>query len=282
MSRITGNAQLKMAPTGMACFSEADLGVTSYDYSRAGQKCLSDNKRLAIIIGIHPVLEALRARRPLERVLVARGLAGPRIQEVVDLARNSGTPVRFEERAALDRLSSVKAHQGVIAMGAAKKYAELESVAPAADLLIVLDGVEDPHNLGAIIRTAHAAGAGAVIIPERRASGLTDVVAKSAAGALEHLPVVRAGNVNQLLRELKEMGYFIYGLDERGKEEFGRMKWAEKVVIVMGGEGKGLHELVKKNCDALVRIPMEGKIASLNVSVATGVILFDWVRQRQN
>ena len=221
--------------------------------------------------------EALRAKRPLERILIARGLAGPRVQEVIDLARKASVPVRFEDRGALDRLSSVKAHQGVIALGAAKQYTDISKVAPASQLLIVLDGVEDPHNLGAVIRTAHAAGAGAVIIPERRAVGLTDVVAKSAAGALEHLPVVRTVNVNQTLRALKDMGYFIYGLDERGTELYNRVEWADKVVIVMGAEGKGLHDLVKKNCDLLLRIPMAGKIASLNVSVATGVVLFDWL-----
>ncbi|MGD1071643.1 MAG: 23S rRNA (guanosine(2251)-2'-O)-methyltransferase RlmB [Bryobacteraceae bacterium] len=231
---------------------------------------------MAVLIGIHPVVEALRAKRPLERVLIARGLAGPRIQEVVNLARESGTPVRFEDRGALDRLSSAKSHQGVVALGAAKQYAELDDVAPQANLLVVLDGVEDPHNLGAVIRTAHAAGAGAVIIPERRAVGLTDTVAKAAAGALEYLPIVRAGNVNQTLRSLKDMGYFIYGVDERGETDYNQVNWSEHSVVVMGAEGKGLHELVKKNCDMLVRIPMAGKIASLNVSVATGIVLFSW------
>ena len=221
----------------------------------------------------------MRTKRPLERILVARGLAGPRIQEVIDLAREAGTPVRFEERSALDRLATVKAHQGVVALAAAKKYAELSDVAPESKLLVVLDGVEDPHNLGAIIRTAHAAGAGAVIIPERRAAGLTDVVAKAAAGALEHLPIVREGNINHALRSLKEMGYFVYGLDERGTTAYNQVKWADRCVIVMGAEGHGLHDLVKKNCDMLLRIPMAGNIASLNVSVATGVVLFDWLQR---
>lgn len=218
----------------------------------------------------------MRAKRPLERVLIAKGLGGGRVQEVIELARNAGTPVRFEDRAAIDRMTSSKAHQGVIALGAAKKYAELEDVAPKSSMLVVLDGVEDPHNLGAIIRTAHAAGAGAVIVAERRAAGLTDVVAKVAAGALEHLPVVRAGNINQTLRSLKDLGYFIYGLDERGDTAYDEASWGDRCAIVMGAEGHGLHDLVKKNCDVLLRIPMAGKIASLNVSVATGVVLFAW------
>jgi 23S rRNA (guanosine2251-2'-O)-methyltransferase len=145
---------------------------------------------------------------------------------------------------------------------------------------VVLDGVEDPHNLGAVIRSAHAAGAGAVIVPERRAAGLTDVVAKAAAGALEYLPVVRAGNVNQTLRSLRDMGYFVYGLDERGATDYNQVDWSGHSVVVLGAEGKGLHELVRKNCDMLVRIPMAGKIASLNVSVAAGIVLFSWSAKR--
>jgi 23S rRNA (guanosine2251-2'-O)-methyltransferase len=235
---------------------------------------------LAVLIGVHPVVEALRAKRPLDRILVARGAGGHRLQEVIDLARETRTPVRFEDRGALDRLAGVKSHQGVVALGAEKKYAELEDVASTAELLVVLDGVEDPHNLGAIIRTAHAAGAGAVVIAERRAAGLTETVAKSAAGALEHIPVVRAVNINQALRSLKDEGYFIYGLDEHGEQPFDSIDWPRRTAIVMGGEGKGLHELVKRNCDALVRIPMAGKIASLNVSVATGIVLFAWRSHR--
>jgi 23S rRNA (guanosine2251-2'-O)-methyltransferase len=235
---------------------------------------------LAVLIGFHPVVEALRTKRPLERVLIAKGLGGGRVQEVVDLARDLGTPVRFEDRASLDRLAGAKSHQGIVALGSEKKYAELEDVAPQSSLIVVLDGVEDPHNLGAIIRTAHAAGAGAVVVAERRAAGLTETVAKAAAGALEHLPVVRATNINQTLRSLKDRGYFIYGLDERGETMYDKVDFADHSVIVMGGEGKGLHDLVKKNCDMLIRIPMAGKIASLNVSVAAGIALFAWNRSR--
>ncbi len=236
---------------------------------------------MAVLIGVHPVVEALKAKRPIERILIARGAGGHRLQEIIDLARQAGTPVRFEDRGSLDRVAGVKSHQGVVAIGAEKKYAELEDVAATAELLVVLDGVEDPHNLGAIIRTAHAAGAGAVIIAERRAAGLTETVAKAAAGALEYLPVVRAVNINHTLRSLKDDGYFVYGLDEKGEQPFDGVDWPARTVIVMGAEGKGLHELVKKNCDALVRIPMAGEIASLNVSVATGIVLFAWRSRRE-
>jgi len=235
---------------------------------------------VAILIGIHPVAEALRARRPLDRVLVAKGVGGARVQEIIDLSRKNSTPLRFEERAALDRLAGSAAHQGVVALGAAKQYAELENIAGAAHMLVVLDGLEDPHNLGAVIRTAHAAGADAVVVPERRAAGLTDTVAKAAAGALEHLPVVRVTNINRALEDLKKSGFWIYGVDERGDQDYDTVDYAERAVLVFGAEGKGLHQMVRQHCDVLLRIPMSGKISSLNVSVAAGVVLFDWKRRR--
>jgi 23S rRNA (guanosine2251-2'-O)-methyltransferase len=235
---------------------------------------------MAILSGIHPVGEALRAGRALERLLVARGVGGPRMQELIELARGAGTPVRFEPRAALDRLAGTPAHQGVVALGAAKPYAELDDVA-GADLVVLLDGVEDPHNLGAIVRTAHAAGAGGIVIPERRAASLTDVAAKAAAGALEHLPVARVANLNRALEELKRRGFWIYGLDERGTVDYDQVDFASPTALVLGGEGKGLHEQVRQHCDVLVRIPMAGHISSLNVSVAAGVVLFEWARRRR-
>lgn len=232
-----------------------------------------------VLSGIHPVAEALRAGTALERIVIAQGAGGPRLQEIIDLARRASVPVRFEPRASLERLAGSSAHQGVIALGAARKYADIESVSEA-EMLVVLDGVEDPHNLGAIIRTAHAAGAGAVIIPERRAASVTDVVAKAAAGALEHLPVVRVTNINRALEDLKARGYWIYGLDERGTQTHDQTDYAQRSVLVLGGEGKGLHEQVRKHCDVIVRIPMAGKISSLNVSVAAGVVLFEWRRRK--
>jgi 23S rRNA (guanosine2251-2'-O)-methyltransferase len=231
-------------------------------------------------IGIHPVLEALRARRPLTRVLVAKGLSGPRIQEIIDLCRELSVPVRFEPREGLDRLAGSAAHQGVVALGAAHGFVSLDEVAEGAKLLMVLDGIEDPHNLGAIIRTAHAAGADAVIVPERRAAGLTETVAKAAAGALEHLPVARVGNLTQALEQLKRRGFWIYGFDERGEQTYDGIDYASPAVFVMGGEGKGLHQMVRKHCDFVVRIPLAGKISSLNVSVAAGIVLFEWKRRK--
>lgn len=231
---------------------------------------------MAILIGFHPVVEALKAGRELDRVLIAKGAGGPRIQEVVDLARQAKTPVRFEDRGALQRLAGSAVHQGIVAIGAASQYADFDETSRDSRLVVVLDGIEDPHNLGAIVRTAHAAGAGAVVIPERRAAGLTETVAKAASGAIEHMPISRVININRALEDLKRRGFWIYGIDERGTEDYDKVDWATPTAIVMGAEGKGLHQQVRQHCDTLVRIPMAGKIASLNVSVATGIILFQW------
>jgi len=234
-----------------------------------------------LTLGIHPVREALRAHRPLDKVLIAKGTSGPRIQEIIELCRAQSVPVRFESREALDRASKGVSHQGVAAFGAVRGYVELEEVLEDARLLVLLDGVEDPHNLGAIIRTAHAAGASAVVVPERRAAPLTETVDRASAGALEHLPVARVTNVSQTLDSLKQKGFWIYGLDERGTEMYDEIDYAVPSAIVLGGEGKGLHQGVQKHCDVLVRIPMSGEVSSLNVSVAAGVVLFEWRRRNK-
>ncbi len=210
---------------------------------------------------------------------MAKGAGGVRVTEILELCRKAGIPVQYVPKDALDRQSAGAVHQGVVGVGANHSYAGLQTVL-ASELLLVLDGVEDPHNLGAIVRTAYAAGAGAVLIPERRAAGLTETVAKAAAGALEHLPVVRVGNVNRTLEELKEKGFWIYGLDERGTALHTAVDYSLPTVIVLGGEGRGLHQHTRDHCDFLVRIPMAGAIASLNVSVAAGVVLFEWRRRR--
>ena len=215
---------------------------------------------MAILAGIHPVSEALRAGRPLDRVLIAKGAGGAKLQEVIELCRRSGIPVRFEPRDALDRVSGGATHQGVVALGSARSYVELSAVIQNAQMLVVLDGVEDPHNLGAIIRTVNAAGGDAVVIPERRAAGLTETVAKASAGAMEYTPVARIGNVSQALETLKEHGFWIFGLDERAPQRYDEADFPERSALVLGAEGKGLHEHVKKHCDVLLRIPMAGQM----------------------
>jgi rRNA methylase, putative, group 3 len=235
---------------------------------------------MGVTVGIHPVREALRARRPFDKILIAKGSAGPRIQEIVTLCRDQSVPVRFEPREMLDRVATGVSHQGVIAFGVAHQYAELEDILPDARLLVILDGVEDPHNLGAIIRTAHAAGASGIIVPERRSAPLSETVARASAGALEYLPIVRVTNISRVLEQLKEQRFWIYGLDERGAETYDHVEYTEPAAIVLGSEGKGLHEGVKKHCDFLINIPMSGPVSSLNVSVAAGVALFEWKRKR--
>ncbi len=235
---------------------------------------------MALRFGIHPVLEALRTGSPLNRVLIARETSSHRLQEIVALCREHSVPVRFERRQVLDRLCGGAAHQGVAALGAAHQYRELEELLETARLLVALDGIEDPHNLGAIIRTAHAAGAAGVVVPERRSAPLTEAVAKAAAGALEYLPVARVGNLNRALETLKQRGFWIYGLDERGEHAYDAIDYAAPTVFVLGAEGHGLHQQVRNRCDFLIRIPLAGRIPSLNVSVAAGVVLFEW-KQRQ-
>lgn len=235
-----------------------------------------------LTIGIHPVREALRAHRPLDKIVVAKGTSGPRIREIIELSRDNSIPLRFEPRETLDRTAQGLVHQGVIAFGAAHEYQELNEVTEGAKLLVVLDGIEDPHNLGAIIRTAHAAGGSAVIVPERRSAPLTETVDRAAAGALEYLPIARVTNITQTLERLKQEGFWIYGFDEKGRELYDQVEYASPTVIVLGGEGKGLHQNVQKHCDVLVRIPMAGAVSSLNVSVAAGVVLFEWRRRWRN
>ncbi len=238
------------------------------------------------LTGIHAVREALEANRPLDSLIVAKGTHGNRIEELVRLARQHGVPVRFEERIQVDRSAGTREHQGVVAMVAASPTASFEDLLKTRDpltgpgLLVLLDGVEDPQNLGAIVRTSLAAGAQGVVIPERRAAGLTETVARTSAGALAHLPVARVKNLARAMEEMKEAGYWIVGLDERAEKIHTEVDFKVPVGIVLGGEGKGLHELIRQRCDFLVSIPTTGPVRALNVSVAAGIVLFEAVRQR--
>jgi 23S rRNA (guanosine2251-2'-O)-methyltransferase len=238
---------------------------------------------MAKLTGIHAVREALASGRALERVIVAQGRHGERIEEIIELARQRGVPVRFESREQVDRLAETEHHQGVVALAAAKGALALEDLLARArrpGLIVLVDGVEDPRNLGAIVRTTLAAGADGIVIPERRAVGLTETVSQTAAGALEHLPVARVKNLARAIEELKAANYWLVGLDERAKERYTGIDYTASVGLVVGSEGKGLHELTRKQCDWLVSIPTVGPVRSLNVSVAAGVVLFEVVRQR--
>ena len=238
------------------------------------------------IYGINAVGESLKARgRAFQWVGVAKERHDLRLQRVVEECRKQGVAVRFLSRPELDEMAGNNAHQGVVAVTSTKQYNDLDDVIAAKrgqySLMVVLDGVEDPHNLGAILRTADAAGADGVVIPERRAAGVTATVTKASAGASEHLPIAKVTNIARTLEELKSRNLWTVGLDERGSQSYDSLDYNMDCAVVLGAEGKGLHDLVARKCDFLVAIPMLGKVPSLNVSVAAGVVLYEVVRQRR-
>jgi 23S rRNA (guanosine2251-2'-O)-methyltransferase len=238
------------------------------------------------IYGINAVTEALKARgRAFEWVGMAKERHDIRLQRLIEDCRRLSVPVRFLQRTELDSMAGNAAHQGVVAVTSAKQYSDLDDVVGAKrgqySLVVVLDGVEDPHNLGAILRTADAAGADGVVIPERRAAAVTGTVTKVSAGASEHLPIAKVTNIARSVEELKDRNIWTVGLDEHGKQAYDALDYKMDCALVLGAEGKGLHDLVKKKCDFLVSIPMLGKVSSLNVSVAAGVVLYEIVRQRR-
>jgi 23S rRNA (guanosine2251-2'-O)-methyltransferase len=238
------------------------------------------------IYGINAVTEALKARgRAFEWVGMAKERHDIRLQRLIEDCRRLTVPVRFLRRTELDRMAGNAAHQGVVAVTSAKQYSDLDDVVGAKrgqySLVVVLDGVEDPHNLGAILRTADAAGVDGVVIPERRAASVTGTVTKVSAGASEHLPIAKVTNIARSVEELKDRNIWTVGLDEHAKQTYDALDYKMDCALVLGAEGKGLHDLVKKKCDLLVSIPMLGKVSSLNVSVAAGVVLYEIVRQRR-
>lgn len=250
----------------------------------------SAHDRRSDLYGINPVLEALRAgHRSFEAITIADGVRDGRLRELIELARHKRVPVMRAPRANLDRVAGNSHHQGVVARVAATRYADaddlLSSVAEQVGgetepLVVVLDGVEDPRNLGAILRTAECAGVTGVFVPERRAAGITEIVAKASAGASEYVPVARATNLARLIEQLKERNVWVIGASSDASMVYTEWDWMRPSALVLGGEGSGLHRLVREHCDLLVKIPVHGKIDSLNVSVAAGVILYEALRQR--
>ncbi|AGK99923.1 23S rRNA (guanosine(2251)-2'-O)-methyltransferase RlmB [Desulfoscipio gibsoniae] len=237
-----------------------------------------------IIIGRNPVCEALRAGRTINKIYLARGMKSAATAEIIRLAREGQVPVQNVERQFLDRMAPGAVHQGVAAQVAPYAYVELEDilegVKDADPLLVLLDEVTDPHNLGAIIRSADAAGAHGVVIPKRRAAAITPVVVKSSAGAVEFVPVARVGNMVQTIELLKERGVWVVGAHQDARQLVWDAPLAGPLAIVIGGEDKGLGRLVREKCDLLVKLPMAGRVNSLNASVAAALMLFDAVRQR--
>ena len=242
---------------------------------------------MEVIYGIHAVEEALKARgRAFEYVGVARDRKDSRVQRILEGCRAAGVAVRFLPREQVERLAGNAAHQGVVAVASAKAYSDLDEVLSRRRgehaFVVVLDSVEDPHNLGAILRTADAAGADGVVIPERRAVGVTATVAKASAGASEHLPIARVTNVSRALEELKARDLWTVGLDERAPQPYDQLDYRMHCALVLGAEGKGLHEMVRTRCDFLVSIPVLGRVPSLNVSVAAAVVMYEIARQRRS
>lgn len=239
-----------------------------------------------MIYGIHAVEEALTARgRGFEYVAVASGRGDNRLQRIVRLCRAAGVPVRAMPRDQLTRLANTAGHQGVVAVTAEKQYGDLDDLLKNKrgkfSFLIVLDGVEDPHNLGAIIRSAEAAGADGVVIPERRAAGVTATVVKASAGASEYLPIAKVTNISRAVEEIKAHNIWTVGLDQQGSKLYDQIDYKMDCAVILGAEGHGLHEHVREKCDYVVSIPMMGKVASLNVSVAAAVVMYEAARQRR-
>jgi 23S rRNA (guanosine2251-2'-O)-methyltransferase len=238
-----------------------------------------------LICGINPVIEALAAgSRHFDRLLIVKGLRSRRLSEAIRRATQLGIPLRFEMRETLDRMAAGVPHQGIIAVVSEKPVLSLEEILETAHqpaLVVVLDGVEDPRNLGAILRTAEAAGADGVLLPERHSAGLSETVGRASAGALEHVKVARVGNLVQALEALKARGVWVVGFDAAGTERWDAVDLARPVALVLGGEGRGIRRLVREHCDHLVSIPHFGHVGSLNVSVAAGIALYEAVRQRR-
>ncbi len=267
------------------------------DRPHSAQSLNPRDRRVAIpegssdrIYGFNPVIEALRAgRRTIDNITIAEGVQHQRLKELLALAKSAGVPIHRVPRASLDRSHREAAHQGIVARTAAAHYWDADQLldqlarkvgSEQPPLALALDGVEDPRNLGAILRTAECAAIDAVFIPERRAVGLTDTVAKASAGALEYVPLARVTNLARLIEQLKERNIWVVGTATEGTSDYTDWDWTLPSAIFLGSEGSGLHRLVKERCDTLVRIPVLGRLKSLNVSVAAGVVMFEALRQR--
>jgi 23S rRNA (guanosine2251-2'-O)-methyltransferase len=243
---------------------------------------------MEVLYGVHPVEEALKAgKRRFDHVLVARERDDLRLEKLVALCRESGVRVRQEARDQLTQMAQTPAHQGVVALVHPQEFLTIEDLfAPTkpgtARLLLALDGVEDPQNLGALLRVADGAGVDGVLLTERRSAPLSPVAVKASAGATEHLRIARVVNLVRSLEELKKKNLWIVGLDERGSCDYDQFDLTGDCVLVLGREGAGLHDLVKRTCDHLLRIPMSGGVSSLNVSAAGAVVLYEAFRQRRN
>ena len=242
---------------------------------------------MEIIEGRNPVIEALKAGRPVNKILLDRNIRRPgAVDMILTLSRSRGVPVEFVGRQVIEKQTSTSSNQGVIAFVEAKELVDLDELMavsramPGPPLYLLLDGIEDPHNMGAILRTAEATGVHGVVIRERRAVGITPAVVRASAGAVEYIHIARVANISQAVVTLKKKGVWVTGIDMDGQADYRELDFTLPTAIVIGGEGQGLSELVRKRCDWVASIPMKGKIKSLNASVAAAVIMYEALRQR--
>ena len=239
---------------------------------------------MSVLYGINAVAEALKASpEKIERICVERGQKSARVQETIELARQSHVRISFEERSWLDRKAEGARHQGILCFAAEMTTFDAEDIlaqAKSPGLLVVLDGIEDPHNLGAILRSAEAAGADGVFLPRHRSSALSATVVKASAGAASHIKLARITNLARLIESLKKKGFWIAGLDAGSNKSIWEIDLTVPTALILGGEGSGLHRLVKEKCDYVVSLPIRGTVSSYNVSVAAGMALYELIRQR--
>ena len=247
---------------------------------------INDTENENMLEGRNAVTEALKAGRTIDKVFLASGDTDSTLRYIASLAKKAGAVVTYCDRRKLDTMSQTGAHQGVIAMAAAREYCSIEDILNLArergeaPLIVICDEITDPHNLGAILRTAECAGAHGVIIPKRRSVGLTATVAKASAGGVEYMKVARVTNINQAIAALKEKGVWVFGTAAEGSIPMYQADLTGPAAIVIGNEGSGMSPLVRKNCDVMVNIPMAGRISSLNASAAASILLYEAVRQR--
>lgn len=241
---------------------------------------------MEVIFGINPLMEALKRNgEKVKKIIIARGRGGQPLKKILSLAEKKGVPVEFEDKRVLDREAERGAHQGVIGYYSAFRYAEISEIIAnrhegfAHSVILILDGITDPQNLGSLIRTAHCYGVNGVIIPERRSASVNAAVVKSSAGAVLHTPVAKVVNLSDTIEYLKQRGFWIYGADPASGKEITQLDYDNHVCLVMGSEGKGIRPLIKEKCDFLISIPMRGMVGSLNVSVAAGIILHEMLRR---
>lgn len=239
-----------------------------------------------LIVGKNPVIEALRSGHSINKLWISETAQRGQMNQIVQLAKENGVQFLFVPKKKLELIANTQNHQGVVAQVAAYQYAEIEDLFLTAQereeepFFVILDEIEDPHNLGSIIRTADAAGAHGIIIPKRRAAGLTATVAKASTGAIEYVPIVRVTNIARTMDDLKKRGLWFAGTDAKGDQDFRQASYDLPIGLVIGSEGKGLSRLVKEKCDFLLSVPMKGKVSSLNASVAASLLMYEVLRKR--